>query len=126
MHVKTAPYPEYPTDLQPQIAPLMALGAGGTIKETVWQSRFSYLEALSRFGLDYEISGSLARIKPSALRAAHSYAPDLRGGAAAVASALSASGESVIENSEIIARGYARFVERLASLGADIKQIKEN
>lgn len=126
LRVVTAPYPEYPTDLQPQIAPLMALGAGGTINETVWQRRFSYLDALSLFGLEYELSGSLARVKPSILRAARTYVPDLRGGAAAVACALSAAGDSVIENSEIIARGYARFAERLASLGADIKQIKEN
>lgn len=124
LHVVTQPYPGYPTDLQPQAAPLMALGCGGTITENVWQSRFSYLQSLSRFGLRYEISGKCARIFPSSLTAAESYATDLRGGASAVICALAAKGESVINEAQILSRGYADLVKNIASLGADIKEIK--
>ena len=120
--VVTRAYPGYPTDLQPQIAPLMALGVGGTITENVWQSRFSYLRALARFGLRYEISGQSARIFPSRLTSAESYATDLRGGASAVICALATKGESVINEAHILSRGYADFVKNIASLGADIRE----
>jgi len=120
--VVTAPYPGFPTDLQPQCAPLMAKYFGGSIRECVWQSRFSYLSELSRFGLRYELSGrDTAIIIPSELRPASVSAPDLRGGAATVLAALSQRGESVISDTEKIERGYERFAEKLRSLGADIK-----
>ena len=126
MRVKTEPYPGYPTDLQPQIAPLMAMGAGGIITETVWADRFSYLEALSLFGLRYRKEGKTAFILPSKLHCARSFATDLRGGAAAVLAALAVSGESEIEKSEILMRGYSELAENLLSLGADVKIVKEN
>ena len=126
IYVTTSPFPGYPTDLQPQIAPFMALGCGGIINEAVWQNRFSYLDSLARFGLRYMIRGSSAYIEPSDLSPSCTYAADLRGGAAAVACALAVHGESIIEHSEIIARGYARLERRLSSLGAEIKIIKEN
>ena len=52
--VTTAPHPGYPTDLQPQAAPLMAKYFGGIINENVWQSRFSYLDSLGAFGVRYK------------------------------------------------------------------------
>ena len=124
INIVTEPYPGYPTDLQPQIAPLLAIGCGGTLTENVWLSRFSYLSSLSPFGIKYDITGRRARIFPSKLRAAESYASDLRGGAAAVLTALSVRGESIINNSEKLSRGYADFVKTITTLGADIKEIE--
>ena len=49
---------------------------------------------------------------------------DLRAGATLVLAALSAIGESVIFGVEHLDRGYERFEERLASLGANIKRVK--
>ena len=118
--VRTAPHPGYPTDLQPQIAPLMAKYFGGKIYENVWQSRFSYLDSLGRFGVRYEIHGNTSNIFKSSLNAAESYAADLRGGAAAVMCALAADGESKIKNAELIMRGYSSFEYKLKKLGAKI------
>lgn len=122
--VTTSPYPGFPTDLQPQTAPLMALFSGGVITELVWRSRFGYLGELARFGLKYELDGNVARIFPSTLHPAEATAIDLRAGAALLIAALSVDGESVIYSSEVIRRGYSDIVKKLRSLGAEIEEIK--
>ena len=122
MSVITSPYPGFPTDLQPQCAPLMAKYLGGSIKETVWENRFSYLSELSRLGVRFAVSDNdTVRIFPSSLGCADADAPDLRGGAAIVCAALCAKGRSVISGREKIERGYASFPFKLRALGADIK-----
>jgi UDP-N-acetylglucosamine 1-carboxyvinyltransferase len=121
--IETAPHPGYPTDLQPQSAPIMAKFLGGTINERIWQNRFLYLSALSPFGIGFEQEGQSAFIKPSTLRCACSYAPDLRGGAAAVITALGTRGHSKIKNAEIIFRGYSDIGNKLRNLGAKIDVI---
>jgi len=121
--VKTSPYPGFPTDLQPQIAPLLASSFGGVITEDVWHGRFGYLGELSKLGLKYELSGNTAEIFKSNLKAAKSVAPDLRGGASLLISALFTEGKSEIANANLIFRGYENIVEKLGSLGADIERI---
>jgi len=118
----TGPYPDFPTDLQPQIAPLMALGGGGRITEGVWRERFSYLTELSKFGVSYRRFDGGAEIYPSRLTSAACTATDLRGGAALLIAALSAKGESVIESAELINRGYQDISSKLSRLGAYIKE----
>ena len=49
--------------------------------------------------------------------------PDIRAGIALLIAAISASGESIIQNVEQIDRGYENIVERLKSIGADIERI---
>ena len=119
----TGPYPEFPTDLQPQMAPLIALGCGGRITERVWHERFSYLTELSRFGVRYSKYDGGAEIYPSRLTSAVCTATDLRGGAALLIAALSAKGESVIESADLIKRGYQDISNKLSRLGARIKEI---
>ena len=120
--VITAPYPGFPTDLQPQSAPLMACFAGGEIIENVWHSRFGYLAELAKFGVRYSLFGNRAEIAPSHLRAATATACDLRAGAALLIAALAAEGESIIKNAEIIDRGYEDIVQKLGTLGARIEK----
>lgn len=123
IQVKTAPHPGYPTDLQPQIAPLMAKYFGGVIEEGVWQQRLSYLDALASFGVRNTRTDSRAIILPSELHAGICDAPDLRGGAAALMSALAVRGDSEIGKYEIIKRGYEDLVEKLTSLGGEVLEI---
>jgi len=124
IRIKTAPHPGYPTDLQPQIAPLMAKYFGGIIDECVWQNRFSYLDTLYSFGVHHCKSNSRAVILPSDIRSGRCDVPDLRGGVAALMCALSANGESVIGKYEIIKRGYERLSIKLNSLG--VRAIEAN
>ena len=121
VNIVAEPYPAFPTDLQPIASPLLALGAGGTIEDRVWQGRFGYLAALSPFGIEYKAYPTGAEIFPSKIHSAKTDAPDLRGGAAALILALAAKGESIITSSEIIARGYENIDKKLRALGAEIK-----
>lgn len=120
--VITEPYPGFPTDLQPQMAPLMAAFFGGRITEKVWHGRFGYLSELSMFGVEYELCPSGAIIRHSHIHCAKAKAPDLRGGAALMMCALFAEGESIIDSAEIIKRGYSDIVGKLRLLGADVKE----
>lgn len=121
LSVTAAPYPAFPTDLQPIIAPLMAKNSGGDITDTVWPTRFGYLDRLSAFGVGFSVSGNYARISASHIRPAVATAPDLRGGAACLLCALSAEGRSEIHSAEIILRGYEKIAEKLCAVGANIK-----
>ena len=120
--IVTAPYPAFPTDLQPQTAALLAACFGGKITEGVWHNRFGYLDELSKFGVRFLRGDGYAEIFKSEFNPANATAPDLRGGAALLLCALSADGESVIENSEIIKRGYGNITEKLRRVGADIRE----
>lgn len=121
--IKTLPYPGFPTDVQ---APFMALCATalGTsvISETVFESRFSHAEEMRRMGARIRIEGPNAIIEGvERLTGACVQASDLRAGAALCLAALAATGTSEILGSEHIERGYADFVGKLGSLGADIE-----
>lgn len=121
--VTTAPYPGFPTDLHPQLAVLMSRASGiGRINEEVFDSRFRYLEPLGTLGMKYSVNGrALTVFGDCNLTGAHVRATDLRGGAALILAALSASGETRIENTHFISRGYSDTVNKLTALGADIR-----
>ena len=114
------PYPAFPTDLQPIMAPLSSF-AGGKIRDNVWRGRYGYLENLKAFGIRSRVVDGAADIFPSEIHPASSSAPDLRGGMALVMAALVADGVSVIDEAEIIMRGYENIVGKLSRLGAEIE-----
>ena len=118
--IVAAPYPGFPTDLQPIFAPLFATLSGGEITDTVWPGRFGYLEALSNFGIRYTLRENRATIHPSVIKNGVATSPDLRGGMACLLAALSAKGESIINSAEVILRGYENLVEKLCTLGANL------
>ena len=122
MNVITAPYPSFPTDLQPQTAPLLARFFGGRITEGVWHNRFGYLSELAKFGIAYNAYDGYSDILPSKIRPAYATAPDLRGGMSLVIAALACTGESIISGAELIKRGYADIVGKLRRIGADIME----
>ena len=122
--IVTGPYPDFPTDLQPIIAPVLALGRGGSICDTVWEGRFGYLSELSRLGLSYTVSSGRAEIYPSVISSGEACALDLRGGAACIISALSAVGTSRITSGEVLLRGYERLAEKINELGGRVRYEK--
>ena len=119
--ISADPYPGFPTDLQPLFAPLLAAFSGGKITDNVWQTRFGYLDELSRFGVKYKLNGNSAKIYPSKIVNSVATAPDLRGGMACLLAALRAEGKSEIYSAETILRGYENLEKKLYALGADIK-----
>ncbi len=120
--IETAPYPGFPTDMQPQIGALLCLADGtSSIHEAVWADRFRYLEELKRMGASSEAEGQHALIhgKPG-LHGAEMTACDLRAGAAMIIASLATQGKSEIRNIQLIERGYQDITGKLSGLGADI------
>ena len=126
LSITTGPYPEFPTDLQPQTALVAALHGGGVVTEKIFPKRFGYLGALGAMGLSYVRNGHTAYLFPSRLLPAEVMASDLRGGAALLLAALSARGQSVISGASCILRGYEDVVEKFSSIGAQIKLTEES
>ena len=124
-HVKTLPYPGYPTDMQPQIAVTLALAEGTSIvTESIFENRFKYADELSRMGACIKVEGNSAIIDGvKKLTGARVSAPDLRAGAALVIAGLAADGITVVDDIVYIQRGYENFEEKLRSLGAEIEKV---
>ena len=121
-HIKTLPYPGYPTDMQPQAGVALALSEGtGTITESIFENRFKYVDELLRMGANIRVEGNTAFIEGvESFTSARIEAPDLRAGAALVLAGLAAKGVTIIENVYFIERGYEDFDKKLEKLGAKI------
>ncbi len=124
--IKTLPYPGFPTDMQPQMAVLLALSEGtSTITESIFENRFKYVDELNRMGSDIKVEGNTAIINgiPS-LMGAQVTAPDLRAGAALVIAGLAAEGITTVEDIVYILRGYEDFAAKLRGLGGMIDVVE--
>ena len=125
-NVKTMPYPGFPTDMQPQISTVLALARGtSVVTESVWSSRFKYVDELKRMGASIQVDGKVAIIEGiDHFVGAPIQAPDLRAGAALVIAGLAARGTTEITQVQYIERGYENIVEKLRRLGADIRMVE--
>lgn len=123
-NIKTSPHPGFPTDMQPQIATLLTLVDGPSlVTETIWDSRFAYVEELRRMGANITIDGKVAIIEGTgSLKGAPVKACDLRAGAALIIAGLAAEGVTEIEDIHHIERGYEDMDGKLRGIGADIEK----
>ena len=126
--VKTAYYPGFPTDLQPQMATLLCKAQGtSTITENIFEHRFRYTSELKRLGAQLKVDGRMAVTKGNCcFTGAKVSATDLRAGAALIVAGLAAKGETIIGNIRHIDRGYDNFEEKFRSLGANIRRVSDN
>ena len=125
--IKTLPHPGFPTDMQPQMS-ILQLAADGTsiLTETVFENRFMHLEELRRMNADFKIEGnSVILYGPTDFCGAEVAATDLRAAAALVLAGLVSRGITQVTHLKYLDRGYYRFHEKLASLGAEIKRAND-
>jgi UDP-N-acetylglucosamine 1-carboxyvinyltransferase len=124
--IRTQPHPGFPTDLQPQFVSLLTLAEGPSVVcETIYTSRYKYIDELRRMGANITVQGNVAVVRGvKRLSGSLVTAPDLRAGAALVLAGLAAKGETIIENAFHLDRGYQHLEENLANLGAQIKRIE--
>ena len=124
--ILTAPYPGFPTDLQPQIVSFLCTAPGNSVvEESIFNARFSYVNELARMGAEVRVSmeSNTAVVKGGApLSGAPVEAPDIRAGAALVVAGLAAQGETEIIGLEYIDRGHERLEEMLSALGAQVQR----
>lgn len=125
--VETQPYPGFPTDLQAPITAMTASSNGRSyIIENLFENRFRHTRELKKMGADIVVCGRAATVRGCRLHGAAVHAEDLRGGAALVLAALKAEGTSEVTGLRHIDRGYCDFEARIASLGGNIKRVKNS
>ena len=126
--LETAPYPDFPTDMQAQFTALNCVAEGeGTIVETVFENRFMHVQEMQRMGADIQLEGNTAHTRGvKRLTAAPVMATDLRASASLVLAGLVADGETIVDRIYHIDRGYECIEEKLQQLGAKIQRVPEN
>ena len=126
--IKTMPYPGFPTDMQPQFMSLMTISNGtGIINETIFENRFMHVSELGLMGADIKVEGKSAIIKGvNKITGSKVKSTDLRAGAGLIIAALLAEGQTEISDIYHIERGYYKIEDKLKSIGAKVKRIKES
>ncbi len=122
--VRTAPYPGFPTDAQAILMAALLRSRGATVfEENIFENRYRHVDELTRMGADIRVSGRAAVVTGvETLHGAPVRCTDLRGGAALCVAALAAEGETRVEETAHIDRGYEDIVRDLQALGADIRR----
>ena len=127
--ISDAPWPGFSPDLISIILVIATQANGSTlIHQKMFESRLFFVDKLIDMGAkiilcDPHRASVIGHNFKSSLKPTIMTSPDIRAGIALLIAALSASGESVIQNVEQIDRGYENIVERLKSIGADIERI---
>ncbi|USS93728.1 UDP-N-acetylglucosamine 1-carboxyvinyltransferase [Fructilactobacillus ixorae] len=123
--VETAPYPGFPTDMQPQMTVLQLAADGvSTLTETVFENRFMHLDELRRMNAKFEIKGNTVVMHgPTRFEGAEVAATDLRAAAALIMAGLIATGVTHITNLQYLDRGYYEIEKKLRHLGANIERV---
>ena len=116
-------WPAFPSDMM-SVAIVVATQAAGTILffEKLFESRMYFVDRLIEMGARI-IQCDPHRVLvqgPCRLQASHITSPDIRAGMAMLVAALAAEGTSIIENAQMIDRGYQQIDQRLRALGAVI------
>ena len=119
-------YPAIPTDLQTILAVFATQLNGETeVTDLIYENRIkNQFKQMKSFGANVDIvSDRVGRIKgPSNLTGTEIVPLDLRSDFAFILMALYASGESVLESSKYVDRGYENIFNLLTGIGANIKR----
>ena len=123
--ITTAPFPEFPTDMQAQFSVISAMADGvSNIYENVFENRFMHIQELNRMGCDISVKGNHALVKGvDTLYGAEVMATDLRASASLILAGLCAEGDTIVDRIYHIDRGYERIEEKLNYLGANILRL---
>ena len=123
-HIRTMPYPGFPTDAQPAIMSMAAVGRGTSMfVENIFENRYRHAEGLGRMGAKIKVEGKVAVVEGvERLTGAAVESADLRGGAALVVAGLSAQGRTQVSGTQFIRRGYEDLAKHLADLGARVRE----
>jgi len=125
IEISTGPHPGINSDVQPILAAWAAKARGESrIIDLRFPGRYGYAEEMAKMGLAYDVKGDMLKIRGNGgeLHGAEVRALDLRAGAALALCGLVAQGETIVHDAWQIGRGYVNFLEKLGSLGANIRE----
>jgi UDP-N-acetylglucosamine 1-carboxyvinyltransferase len=124
--IEDGTWPNFPSDLM-SVSIVLASQAKGTMLffEKMFESRMYFVDRLIEMGARIVqcdphrvvVSG------PTTLHGTRLSSPDIRAGMSMLLAALCAKGESIIENAQVIDRGYETVDRELRKLGADIERV---
>lgn len=124
--LQALPSPGFPTDLQAPFG-VMATQARGTslIHDPMFEGRMGYVGELIKMGANAVVCDPHRVLisGPTPLYGTEIKSLDLRAGATMVIAGLVADGETIINEADILDRGYENLAERLRALGAEIEKI---
>ena len=128
INIKTLVYPGFPTDLGQPITTLLTQAKGVSLfEETIYENRFGHIKYLNQMGATISANVHAMQaiiIGPTKLVGTEVVATDLRAGAALVIAGLIAEGKTTISEINHILRGYDGLIEKLTSVGANIKIVE--
>lgn len=120
-------WPGFPTDLMSVAIVLASQSSGVTLcHDWMYESRMFFVDKLISMGAKITLADPHRSLVygPSKLHGRELATPDIRAGMALVLAGLVARGKSVINQAELIERGYEDVVGKLKSLGAEIEKIE--
>lgn len=123
VEISTGPYPGINSDMQPLFAVYGAMCHGESkVVDLRFPGRYGYAEELAKMGMNYQVKGDMLVIDGGTeLRGKIVTALDLRAGIALLLAGLTAEGETIIENSWQIHRGYENLFGKLKQLGVNFQ-----
>ncbi|QNO16307.1 UDP-N-acetylglucosamine 1-carboxyvinyltransferase [Alkalicella caledoniensis] len=126
-HIRTAPYPGFPTDMQAIMMIGLSMAEGTSIIiENVFDGRFKHVDEFRRMGASIKTDNRTAVIRGvKQLTGAYVEATDLRAGAALVIGGLAAENTTTIEGVFNIDRGYERIEDLFTQIGGNIRRIDD-
>ena len=122
INITTDVYPGFPTDLQPIFGVLASQTKDNSqIKEVIFENRMQIYYDLIKSGIRCNVKDNIVDILPGNVKSMNYKAYDLRHGAALIILSLIGNKHSIIENFEIILRGYENIIKKLKKIGVRIE-----
>lgn len=118
MNILSAEYPNLSTDIFPVVIPILAYCSGECrIKETIYEQRFEVCNQLSKLGVNVRVMNNECIINGiNDNNTSKAKATDLRCAASLLIFAISTNREIIIENFDVITRGYSNILSKLDKL----------
>jgi UDP-N-acetylglucosamine 1-carboxyvinyltransferase len=119
------PWPSFPSDLMSVMIVLATQCRGQFLfHEKMFESRLYFVDQLKALGAKLVVCDPhrVLVVGPSRLRGANLLSPDIRAGMALLIATLVSRGQSVINNSQQLDRGYENIVSKLKAIGADVER----
>ncbi len=123
INVEINEYPSFPTDLQPILTTtLLNCKNISSIKDNIYPERTSHISELRKMNGEVQHKLDKIIISKSNLYGTNVVAKDLRMAFALIVAGCIAEGDTIIENAEIILRGYEQPLIKLKKIGVKLTE----
>lgn len=119
-------YPNFPTDLQQILCALLfKANENSQIKDEIYPKRITHVSELKKMGGNIKFQNDCIYITPTILEGSSLFAHDLRCGFSLILASVNATSYSIIDNFQVVNRGYEDIINKLNSINVNIKILKK-